>query len=204
MRVRRIALFVVRAIVAFLLVTIFVVPLLGPAGLIPAFTLATLIWIGATLAPWRPFWRAQLRRGQYLRAKGRARAAVAAAILTGGAATCIASDYSFGSRMPDDYGSGVVGVPWDLAIAMPFALLAALVLLAGMSFAGAAVTALILGALCSYAYYAFDTSTSSTAAIALLAPWTAGFPLVVIAFGLDAAARGAREWWKWRRPARGQ
>jgi hypothetical protein len=129
----------------------------------------------------------------------RPRLIAAVAIAAFGAISCIASDEVFGRSQP--YGS-TIGLGWDLLLALPFLLVGIAVLFTGMSMVAAVVTAIALGVLVVLSYHSANTDSSSTASIALLAPWMTGVPLVLVAWIVDAGVRAGRDWRGWRRDGR--
>ena len=134
-----------------------------------------------------------------MRGAPRTRVATAAAIAIAGAATCVASDYVFGAR--DPYGA-TIGIGWDLLLALPFGFVSVLVLVTGMSLVSAFAAAASLAGIAVVSYEWANTNASSTAPVALLAPWTTGIPLVVAVWIVDAAVRAGTGWRGWRRDER--
>jgi hypothetical protein len=181
---------ILKAVVAALLTWALALPFLLALPLPVAITLATLVWIAATIAPWSRWWRGEWIRARQLRHANRTRRVLAAAIPLIGLATCVASDYWFGTHGPSDLGRQVIGVRWDVAISAPFWLVAILLLTTGISRTAAVVAAVVLGLLSSFSYEAVTTSHSSTAAIGYLYPWLVGFPAVIVIYVLDGVMRG--------------
>jgi hypothetical protein len=202
MKTRMAGTVLVKAFVAALVAAFFVLPLLGALPEALAVAIALAAWIALTLMPWGRFWRAEWSRGRRLRETERARLILAAPLMIAGAGLCIASDYWFGTHASNGLGRQVIGARWDLLLSAPFAVLAVLVLLTGMSAAGALLTAAALGFVCASSYEAVTSSTNSTAAIGYLAPWFFGIPLVVVCYLIDAAARGVATRRGWRREPR--
>ena len=190
MKARTAAAVVVKAVLAALFVAFFVLPLLEMLPEVAAFGIALVAWIALTLASWRRFWRAEWSRGRLVRETNRARFIFTALFIAAGATLCIASDYWFGSHSSNGLGRQVIGARWDLVISAPFALLAVLVLLTGMSAAGALLTAAALGFVCVSSYDAVTSSGNSTAAVGYVYPWLIGIPLVFVCYLIDAGARG--------------
>ena len=180
-----------KALVAGVLVGVFVLPLLSGLPMSLALSLTLAIWAGAVAAPWRRLVRAEWTRGRALRQATRRRRALALAIAVCGAVLCIASDYWFGTHATNGLGRQVIGAQWDLLISAPFALLALVMLATGMSGIGAWLTAAFVGFVCATSYEAVTSSSSSTAAIGLLGPWFIGVPSVFVGYILDVSARGA-------------
>jgi hypothetical protein len=180
----------VKAFLAALVVVFFLLPLLGalPEPVVVALSLAA--WFALTLAPWRRFWRGEWSRGRRLRESERKRVIAAALVVIAGTGLCIASDYWFGTHPSNGLGRQVIGARWDLVLSAPFAVLAVLVILTGMSTTGALLTAAALGFVCASSYDAVTSSGNSTAAIGYLSPWLFGIPLVVVCYMVDASARG--------------
>ena len=189
MKARTAAAVVAKAFLAALFV-FFVLPLLEALPGAVALAIALAAWIALTLVPWGRFWRAEWSRGRLLRESERARLVLAALLMVAGAGVCIASDYWFGTHASNGLGRQVVGARWDLLLSAPFAVLAVLVLLTGMSAAGALLTGAALGFVCASSYDAVTSSGSSTAAVGYLYPWLFGIPLVVVSYVIDAGARG--------------
>jgi hypothetical protein len=132
----------------------------------------------------------QAPRSERLRLLRRRRLSLAFAIAIGGPLFTILADLWFAHRFPT-YAEGhwLAGPGWDVLLAAPFLLLALLLLTTGLSAPAAVLAALGLGAMTALAFWSFATSDSSTAAVDLLALWFYGFPLVLLAFVVDAAVR---------------
>jgi hypothetical protein len=193
---------VVKALLAALFVGLFVLPLLEALPGAFAIAIAVAAWIALTLVPWRRLWRAEWSRGRRLRETKRVRLVLAALLIVAGAGLCIASDYWFGTHASNGLGRQVIGAHWDLLLSAPFALLAVLVILTGLSAAGALITAAALGFVCASSYDAVTSSDNSTATIGYLYPWFVGIPLVVVCYVIDAGARGLAARRDWRRDPR--
>jgi hypothetical protein len=181
---------ITKALVAAFLTWALALPFLLALPLPLAITLAAVVWIAATIAPWGRLWRGEWTRARRLRQASRTRLVLAAAIPLLGVATCVASDYWFGTHAPAYLGREVIGVRWDVAVSAPFWLVAVLLLATGMSRPAALVAAVLLGLLSAFSYEAVTTSHSSTAAVGYLYPWFGGFPAVVAVYLLDGALRG--------------
>jgi hypothetical protein len=183
--------FVLRAVLALLVLAV-----LLPALAIFSFTPwaeipATLLVILAAFAlVWRFSWRRERDVAATLRRTSPSRRTLVVVLALGGPAFCIVVDYWLASRYPRyAEGSWLVGPGWDVASAAPFLLLAILLLVTGLGRLAAALAAVALGAIFVLAVWSFATSDSSTAAVALLAPWLYGIPLVGLVFAVDAVAR---------------
>jgi hypothetical protein len=122
----------------------------------------------------------------------RGRLALVLVIGIGGPVFTVATDLWVAHRFPT-YAEGrwLAGPAWDVIFAVPFVLLAVVLLVTGMSRLAAALAALGLAAIMALTFWSDATSDSSTAALAFLIPWLYGFPLVLLAFVVDAAVRAA-------------
>jgi hypothetical protein len=200
----KVAVVAAKALVAAAVIFVFVLPVLAVMPTWLMSLLAVALWIGATAAPWRRILRSDWMHGRQLRQASWGRLALAAAIIFGGAALCIASDYWFGTHATNDLGRQAIGAQWDLVLSTPFALLGLVILWLGMSAPGALVTAGALGYICVTSYESVTSSSSSTAAIGYVYPWLVGIPVVFTGYALDAAVRGAHGRRLWRHNARGR
>jgi hypothetical protein len=130
------------------------------------------------------------RVGKFLLRASPSRRTLVVVLALGGPAFCIVVDYWLASRYPRyAEGSWLVGPGWDVASAAPFLLLAVLLLVTRLGRLAAALAVVGLGAIFVLAVWSFATTDSSTAAVALLAPWFYGFPLVGLVFAVNALAR---------------
>ena len=120
-----------------------------------------------------------------MRARGRAVAAAAALLL--GVALCFLM-YWWQLR----YRYAFHGLAGNLILALPFAGLAAMIV-GGMTRPAAALSWVVLAVLTGSAYVDAATSSSSTAAIAFVAPFFPGLFVVSIIFAVDAVLRHRRE-----------
>jgi hypothetical protein len=189
-RATRIAGFVVKVLVVLLLASL----VLGFLSFLP--TWADLLVTGALAlaaiaVPWRPFWRRERETARTLW-HTRGRLVFAGAIATGGPLFAIAADLWLAHRYPK-YADGrwLAGPIWDIVLAAPFYLLALLLLWTALSRPAAVLAALGLAGITVLGLWGYASSDLSTAALSLFAPMFYGFPLVLLVFVLDAAARVA-------------
>jgi len=145
--------------------------------------------LAAIAAPWRPFWRRERETARTLR-HTRSRLLFAGAIAIGGPLFSIAADLWLAHRYPK-YADGhwLAGPVWDILLAAPFYLLALLLLGTALSRPAAVLAALCLCGITTLGLWGYASSDSSTSALSLFAPVFYGFPLVLLVFVLDAAAR---------------
>jgi hypothetical protein len=152
-------------------------------------TVTAALALAAIAAPWKPFWGRERETARTLR-HTRSRLVLAGAIAIGGPLFAIAADLWLANRYPK-YADGrwLAGPVWDLLLAAPFYLLALLLLGTALSRPAAALAALCLCGITALGLWGYASSDTSTAAVSLFAPVFYGFPIVVLAFLIDAAAR---------------
>jgi hypothetical protein len=190
-RAARVGKFALRLVLALVLLAV-----LLPALAIFSFTpwveipATLLVLVAAFALAWRFSWRRERDLGTTLRRTSPSRRTLVVVLALGGPAFCVVADYWLASRYPRYAdASWLAGPGWDVASAAPFVLLAILLLVTGLSRLAAVLAALALGAIFVFAFWSFATTDSSTASLALLAPWFYGFPLVGLVFAVDAGAR---------------
>jgi hypothetical protein len=189
-RATRIARFVLKVLVVLLLASL----VLGLLSFLPTWadlTVTGALALAAIAAPWRPFWRTERETAKTLR-HTHSRLVLAGAIAIGGPLFAMAADLWLAHRYPK-YADGrwLAGPVWDVLLAAPFYLLTLLVLGTALSRPAAALTALCLAGITALGLWGYASSDSSTAAVSLFAPVFYGFPVVLLAFVIDAASRAA-------------
>jgi hypothetical protein len=182
--------FVLKVLVVLLLASL----VLGFLSFLPTWadlTVTGALALGAIAAPWRPFWREESETARTLRHR-RGRLVLAGSIALFGPLFSMAADLWFAHRFPK-YADGhwLAGPVWDVLLAAPFYLLALLVLGTALSRPAAVVAACCLAGITALGLWGYASSDSSTAAISLFAPVFYGFPVVLLAFVIDAAGRTA-------------
>ena len=116
---------------------------------------------------------------------------VAVAVAVAGLAVCVASDLYLEHVDPASSGIDVLVVGWNW---LPFLALAVIVAFTRISFAGAAVGALLMGALVVLLFWAeaddvSSSDPSSTGAIALAIGPIYDVAIIAVVWGLDTVVR---------------